>query len=152
MVSLATEGAIRIWVRRANKDYEGFRNGGNVEDSVSHLFVMFWDKDPISSPSNIRRRARRLSRSLFFGNIPATAFRMIYIRTRDIRSTFTGITKSSQMHPHLFWTLLHQVTITLLLETTRVHGVMPIYYLLLLVTRDAYLTRVCHNDIVTTIH
>ena len=66
--------------RGAHGDYNSFCNGGTVESSDSHRFVMFWDKDPMSSPSNIRRRASRLSRSLFFGNIPATAFRMIYIR------------------------------------------------------------------------
>lgn len=50
------------------------------------LRIIFPPTMPIRSDGNILRRPRRRSRSLFFGNMPDTACRMIYTTMGHLQS------------------------------------------------------------------
>ena len=118
----------------------------------SHLRMMLCFNTPISSSANIRNRSNRRSRSLFLGNIPETACRMICCNHERSLSTRMQCNTIRSCPTHLIRVFLQQVLVPTLLQATRIHGVMIIHLLIHFVPRHNDIFRVCDNDVVPTIH
>jgi len=68
--------SLSFWSVKAKVGFEGSKSEGSVPSS--QLRTMFAPTLPILKDGKILRRSRRRSRSLFFGNMPETACRMIW--------------------------------------------------------------------------
>ena len=137
--------------RHADEDEGVFAAGGTGVDCTSvpssQRFSIFCSKTPMSPSSKIRRRCSLRSRSLFFGNMPETACRIICNRQRVIgnRASLYRITT------HLVGLSPHHISVPNLLQTTGKHRVVPIYELLSLVTGHLHVPRIRDDHVVTAV-
>ena len=100
----------------------------------------------MSGPSNIRNLSNRRSRSLFFGNMPETAFRIIWKLSLS-EMAFKQYKKAT----HFIGLLAHHVPIFNLLQPSWVHRVLPVQNLVGLPACDFDLTSIRHDHIVTAV-
>lgn len=100
----------------------------------------------MSGPSNIRSLSSRRSRSLFFGNMPETAFLIIW-KPLLSREAFKRYKRAT----HFVGLLAHHVPIFNLFQASRVKRVLPVQNLIGLPSCDFDLTGIRHDHIVPAV-
>lgn len=123
-----------------------------VDGSVpsSHRFTILCWNTPISSLGKIRSLSNLLSRNLFLGNIPDTAWRMICKR---IRCTVNSSDLSFAWHgvAHLVRFPLHHILVLNFFQPSGVHSVFAVQYLVLFSAGYLDLLGIGNDHIVTTV-
>lgn len=116
----------------------------------SQLRTMFAPMIPIRGPGNMCSRSSRRSRSMFLGNIPDTACRMIC--RREYAQLVYWRARGNALSAHLFWFSSLHLLVRDLFQSSREHGMTAINELLGLFTSHFDLARVCNDDMVSTVH
>lgn len=125
--------------------------GMGVSVPSSHRFTILCWNTPISPSGKMRSLSNLLSRSLFLGNIPDTAWRMICETDAREKLNSGGLSVPWHCVAHLVRFPLHHILVLDLFQTPRIHRVFAVQHLVLLATRDLDLLGVGHNHIVTTV-
>lgn len=113
-------------------------------------------RTPMCSRGKMYNRSRRRSRSLFLGNMPETAWRMICVAEKEQTSVLGawdvwGGRDTEREPTYLVRLPNHHILIRRLLQSTRVHRVLAVQQLLVLPSRHLHLSRVRDNHIVSTV-
>lgn len=124
-------------------------SGGRVPSS--QLRITFAPNMPMRCAGNILRRSRRRSRSLFLGNIPETACRMIW-RSREGEPCKKSLGPEMSKHTHLVRVFDFHRLVGRLLQASWEHRVFPEQQLLLLAPCDLHFSRVRNDNVVAAIH
>ena len=109
---------------------------------------MFCSKTPMSPSGKIRSRSSLLSRSLFLGSIPETAWRMIYRGGRVGVGTGSGQIVQTT---HLIGLSPHHILVLYLLQPSGEHRVVPVHELLGFLPGNFNVTSIRHDDVVSTV-